>query len=97
MNNTPFLTTAHAPELAQQIRQTRDGQAHWAGTGPFAATCGECEFLGYWRQRRSASGEVIKTQRVGGCAQTFKLTGKHGAVIPPATSACRYFVRREPV
>jgi hypothetical protein len=97
MKTNPFLTTGHLPELAQQIQRSREGQAHFAGTGPFAATCGECEFLGYWRQRRSASGEIIKTQRAGGCAQTYKLTGKHGAAIPPATSACRYFVRRESV
>src|SRR6478672_5354061 len=97
MKTNPFLTTGHEPELAQQIQRTREGQAHFAGTGPFGATCGECEHLGYWRQRRSRSGEIIKTERVGGCAQTFKLTGKQGAVIPPATSACRYFARREPV
>ena len=66
-------------------------------TGPFGATCGECAYLGYWRQRRSGNGEIVKTERTGGCAKFHELTGKHGAVVPPGTEACRYFERREPV
>jgi hypothetical protein len=96
MKNTPFLTTGHSPELAKQIQRTREGQAHFAGSGPLGATCGECAHLGYWRQRPNANGEIAKTKRVGGCAQFHKLTGKHGAVVPPGTEACRYFERQEP-
>jgi len=97
MKTNPFLTTGHLPELAQQIQRSREGQAHFAGTGPLGATCGECAYLGYWRQRRSGNGEIVKTERTGGCEKFRELTGKHGAVVPPATSACRYFERREPV
>ena len=97
MKTNPFLTTGHLPELAKQIQRTREGQAHFAGTGPFAATCGECAYLGYWRQRRSANGEIVKTERVGSCAQFHKLTGKHGPVVPPGSAACRYFERQESV
>jgi hypothetical protein len=93
MKTAPHLTTGYSPELTTQIRRSREGQAHFAGTGPFAATCGECAFLGYWKQVRNASGDTVKSLRVGG----FQLTGKHGPVVPPGTEACRYFQRRESV
>ena len=94
MKTTSHLTAGHAPELARQISRTREGQAHFAGTGPFGATCGECVYLGYWRQRRNRSGDVAKTERTGGCEKFHQLTGKHGPVVPPGTDACRYFQRR---
>jgi hypothetical protein len=97
MKTTSFLTSGHSPELAKQIQRTREGQAHFAGTGPLGATCGECTHLGYWKQTHNAKGDTVKTQHVGGCAQFHKLTGKHGPVVPPGTVACRYFERREPV
>jgi hypothetical protein len=90
-----FLTPGYSPELAVQIRRSREGQAHFAGTGPFGATCSECAFLGYWKQIRNASGDTVKSQRVGGCEKFRQLTGKHGPVVPPDTEACRYFQRRE--
>jgi hypothetical protein len=97
MKTNPFLTTGHLPELAKQIQRSREGKAHFAGTGLFGATCGECAYLGYWRQRRNGNGEIVKTERVGGCEKFHQLTGKHGAAVPPATAACRHFERREPV
>ena len=97
MKTNPFLTTGHSPELAAQIRQSRPGMAHFAATGPFGATCGECAYLGYWRQRRSGNGEIVNTERTGGCEKFHELTGKHGAVVPPGTEACRHFARRESV
>jgi len=39
---TPNLTSGHSDELAQQIRATYEGQAYFANTGPFGATCHEC-------------------------------------------------------
>ena len=95
MKTTLHLTAGYSPELTTQIRRSREGQAHFAGTGPFAATCGECAFLGYWKQVRNASGDTVKSQRTGGCEKFFQLTGKHGPVVPPRTEACRYFQRRE--
>jgi len=97
MKTTSHLTAGYAPELARQINRSREGQAHFAGTGPFGATCGECVYLGYWRQRRNRSGDVAKTERTGGCEKFHQLTGKHGPVVPPGTDACRYFQRRESV
>jgi hypothetical protein len=97
MKTTTHLTAGYSPEFTAQIRQSRPGMAHFAATGPFGATCGGCVFLGYWRQRRNGYGEIVKTERVGGCEKFHQLTGKHGPVVPPRTEACRYFQRREPV
>jgi len=91
---TFHLTTGFSPELAMQIRRSRAGQAHFAGTGPFGATCGECVFLGYWKQVRNISGDTVKSQRAGGCEKFRQLTGKNGPVVPPRTEACRYFQRK---
>src|SRR5262249_7472747 len=49
-----LATPGFSPELEEKIRRTYPGQAHFAGTGPFAATCGNCVFLGYSKQRRSS-------------------------------------------
>src|SRR5262245_3700734 len=97
MKNASNLTAGHSPELASQIRRSRAGQAHFAGTGPFGATCGECIFLSYWKKILNARGDTIRSERVGGCERFHQLTGKHGAVVPPGTEACRYFQRRESV
>ena len=97
MKTTSHLTAGYAPELARQINRSREGQAHFAGTGPFGATCGECIFLGYWKKIRTASLDTVRSQRVGGCEKFHQLTGKHGPVVPPGTDACRYFQRRESV
>ena len=98
MKTNPFLTTGHLPELAQHIQRSREGQAHFAGTGPLAATCGECESSGYWRQRRSASGEISQdpARRRLRAERSASSLASTVAAIPPATSACRVFVRREP-
>jgi hypothetical protein len=85
------LTAGHTPELAAQMRATRPGQAHWAGTGPAGKTCGQCSHLGYWEQVRNSTGDTVYSRHRTGCAKFFQLTGKHGAVIPPAAGACRHF------
>jgi hypothetical protein len=81
--------------LEYQIRTTRPGMAHWANSGPFGATCGECIFLGYFKTRRTTAGDTVKTQHVRACAKYRALTGKHGAVLPVNTPSCRYFERKE--
>ena len=95
MKLTSHLTSGYAPELTAQIRQTRPGQAHFANSGPFGATCGECVHLGYWKQARNAAGEIVNTTRVKGCAKFHALTGKHGPALPPGTPACKYFERTD--
>jgi hypothetical protein len=95
MQNHPFLTQGHSDEVAQQIRTTVPGMAHFGNTGPFGATCGECVFLGYYRQIRNQSGDTIKAVHRGGCEKYFKLTQYHGPPVPPNTAACRHFERKE--
>jgi hypothetical protein len=86
-----YLTAGHSPELTAQMRATKPGQAHWAGTGPAGKTCGDCVRLGYLRQRRSASGDLVKTTHTGGCQRFSQLTGRHGPVVPVTAGACRHF------
>lgn len=94
---TPRSTDGYDdPELVRQLRQTVEGMAHFAATGPFGCCCGDCSFYGYRRVHRSASGEVTKTsQRRKCCGKFFKLTGSHGPPIPPNTEACRHFLKGE--
>jgi hypothetical protein len=86
-----YLTAGYAPELAAQMRATRPGQAHWAGSGPNGKTCGDCAYLGYFKQHRNASGDTISSEHTGGCRRFFQLTGEHGAVVPRNAGACRHF------
>jgi hypothetical protein len=91
------LVPAYGAELEQQIAKTKPGMAHYAGTGPFARTCGECVFKGYRRDSSRGvfdpnSGEMIyRSYRVGGCEKYMKLTGIHGPVIEGTNEACKYF------
>jgi hypothetical protein len=94
MRNTLHLTKGYSDIIEHQIRATRPGQAHFADTGPFGTTCGECAFLGYFKIRRTAAGDAIKTKRVQACAKFHELTGKHGAVLPVDTPSCRHFERK---
>jgi hypothetical protein len=92
---TPHLTQGHSDVLTYQIRTTHPGQAHFANTGPFGATCGDCVFLGYHQQIHNKSGDTIKTTRHAGCKKFYQLTGKHGPRVPQHAAACRYFERKE--
>ena len=92
MKNSP-LTAEYEPVLATQISKTRSGMAHFAATGPFGATCGDCAFLGYWQPIRNQAGDVVRTVHRRGCGKFLKLTGKPGPTVPATTEACRYFER----
>jgi hypothetical protein len=94
MENTPNLTAGFDPILAQQIAQTRPGMAHWAASGPFGATCGQCAFHGYWRQFRNRAGDTKTQFRKECCGQYRKMTSQHGDRVPGNTEACRYFQKR---
>ena len=93
-SSSSYLTHGDSA-LEQQVRSTHRGQAHFGNTGPFGATCGECVFLGYYRQHFNKSGDRIKATYRGGCHRFYQLTGKHGAVVPANAPACRYFERKE--
>jgi hypothetical protein len=90
-----YLTEGYPPELAAQMRATYPGQAHWAGSGPNGKTCGECCYLGYFKQRRNASGDTIRSEHTGGCRRYFELTGEHGPVVPTTAGACRHFETKQ--
>jgi len=79
---TPHLTTGYDPTLTAQIAKTRPGMAHWAASGPFGRTCGDCGYLGYQQQIQNAIGVVVATKQRHGCAKFLALTGRHGANVP---------------
>jgi len=91
---TPHLTTGYDPTLTAQIAKTRPGMAHWAASGPLGRTCAECAYLGYQQQVQNAIGVVVATKQRYGCAKFLALTGRHGAIVPQSTEACRHFELR---
>src|SRR6516162_11210839 len=91
----PHRTAGYSAALEHQINTTHAGQAHFANSGPFGATCGECAHLGYYKHHLNVAGDNIKTTHHGGCAKYRELTGSHGPVVPSHASACRYFQRKE--
>jgi hypothetical protein len=95
MKNSAHLTQGHSDTIARQIRTTHRGMAHFANTGPFGATCGECIYLGYFRQHFTKAGDPIKATHHGGCRKFHELTGEHGPVVPKHAAACRHFKRKE--
>jgi len=95
IRRTSHLTQGHPDVLTHQIRATHPGQAHFANTGPFGATCGDCLFLGYRQQIRNETGDIVKTVRRTGCKKFYELTNKHGPAVPAHAAACRYFSKEE--
>jgi hypothetical protein len=85
------LTAGYSLKLAAQMRATKLGQAHWSGTSPAGKTCGDCDCLGYWKQCHNANGDLVKSERTGGCERYHQLTGIHGPVVPATAGACRHF------
>lgn len=77
--------------------QIRPGMAAFYGTGPFGKTCGDCSHRGYSRPGRSERWDekleafIRKARRHLGCEKFFRMTGKHGPVVEPEWSACKYF------
>src|SRR4051794_36655871 len=96
MHSNRHLTQGHSDQFSFQLRATRPGQASWANGGPFATTCGECGSYGYYKQIRDGTGSTVATEfRQKGCKKFYELTGRHGPAVPPNTSSCRYFERKE--
>jgi hypothetical protein len=89
-----YLMPGSSEVLEHQLRTTHPGMAHFANTGPFGATCGNCAMLGYHRQHRNTSGDLIKTTFTHGCAKFYALTGTHGPRVPTNAAACRHFELR---
>lgn len=75
------------PALAEQVRRTPDGMAHWAGTGPDGATCAKCEHYGYFYEDRAGQSR----RKPSACALYARRMQKHGGNIPSDTDACKWF------
>ena len=79
------------PEFDRRVAATYPGQAHFAGTGPDGATCGQCAHLGYWKKIYTSAGEPAHAKKSSGCAEFYRLTGEHGPAVPGTALACRHF------
>jgi hypothetical protein len=75
------------PDFAQRLRSTVPGMAHFAGTGPVGATCGECSYLAEF------SGRGKHLHRCGKFTELMQ--GKPGDNVPKRSPACRYFLARQ--
>ena len=75
------------------------GMAHFANSGPFGKTCGECKFRGLTRQSQTSSwSERLQQQvykhkhyRTSQCQMFKKLSGSYGAAVKKDYPACKYF------
>lgn len=88
---SPKLKEAYAPELESQMRQTAEGMAHWAATGPERTTCRQCSHWnheGYYSAGKKIGGNALKP---GVCSKYAALTRRKGKKIPHATPSCKYF------
>jgi hypothetical protein len=87
MENTPNLTSGHAPELEKAIARTHAGQVGWAGWYAPDAFCGEC--IHFARGR-----EWIPQAR---CHKRQQLDVQHrkGKRVPCTARACRYWEARK--
>jgi hypothetical protein len=62
--------------------EIRAGMAHWEGSGPAGATCGQCTHFEKFKIRPRAAFR---------CRQFRKLTGRNGPEIFAHYRACRHF------
>jgi hypothetical protein len=73
------LTSGHAAQLTEQMNQTFEGMAHFAGSGPFGARCRNCRFWDGGAGRNRS------------CAQFRRMTGVKSKLVPGYAEACKYF------
>jgi len=85
-------------KLAEQMRNTPHGMAHWAGTGPEGRTCRECAFFEHGKRYYSATagfkGGELMPARCG--KYRAMMNGRQGGAIPNITPACRHFEPARP-
>ena len=91
---TANLTTMF-DEVAEQGKwHTPPGMAHWAGSGPKAKTCRECEYWTGGRERYATAktgDHAANELKPGQCAKYKQITGKLHGRIPHRTPACKHF------
>lgn len=73
-------------DLHKKEIETPSGMAHWAGTGPEGAKCGDC--IEYRYDIVDNKGRNTKRNS---CFLYYRKMGKHGSILPPQQSACKYF------
>ena len=78
-------TPLHGEEFREQLAQTYEGQAHFAGTGPAGAQCKGCF---YW-------GDDMSRALSRPCIKFCRLTGVITKVVPGTALACRHFKQRD--
>jgi hypothetical protein len=89
---TKHLTEPN-PDLAEQVKRTPQGMAHWAGSGPEGATCGGCSHYGYWYTTWTNK----KRRKPSGCELYYRRMHTHpDSPLPKATAACKYFEPKPP-
>lgn len=77
------------------------GMAHFAGSGPYGKTCGDCRHRGYEREKKRGKWDETLRQYVSewyrylGCAKFKQLTGTSGPVIRSDNRSCKYFEAQE--
>jgi hypothetical protein len=95
MTNSLRLTQGYDDALANQIRATSPGMAHWAGSGPADTWCSSCWFFGYYKNTHNSAGEIITSKfRRLGCGKYHELTGRHGPDIDGNPKSCRHYTPR---
>jgi hypothetical protein len=73
--------------LERAEMQTAPGMAHWAGSGPENAKCGDCIFYGYGYQKTSGDA----TRKTSSCGKFWRMTGRHGGSLDKKQIGCKYF------
>lgn len=89
---SPLPLTDPNPELSRQQRNTYDGMAHWAGSGPPNKTCRQC------REWANAGDYYVgrKTLKNAFCRRYRRMTqATVGGKIPHSAKACKYFEENE--
>lgn len=82
------LTEPHDARMARLMRQSKPGQAHWAGTGPEGKRCHHCI---HWKPEGSTGYTAKGDLKPGRCGQYRKMMGKSGPAFSHTQLACRFF------
>jgi hypothetical protein len=74
----------------------KPGMAHFAGSGPYGATCGTCLHRGYWRAGKEKFNKrtgLIEERRIRsqGCKIYMKLAMQYGPPVDKRWAACKYY------
>lgn len=74
-------------DLERAEMQTAPGMAHWAGSGPAGAKCGNCRFYGYEFVKPNGNHSFKRSA----CGKFYAMTRRHGGSLEECQIACKYF------